>query len=129
MKKSLFAIFAGERLVSKLAVACVFFSSSLFASTSGFAQATSDKETTSIQRSSEAEKALKMEEPSYLTREERLKAKPLDWNSTIGKPRPRKLTPAEKETLQRARPESAAGGAPNPNAEEEARKLHPDDWK
>ncbi|MGH7840510.1 MAG: hypothetical protein ACREQT_03215, partial [Candidatus Binataceae bacterium] len=88
-----------------------------------------DGGTTSIQRGSDAEKALKMQEPQYQTREERLKAKPLDWNSTIGKPKPRTLTAAEREALRRARPESSAGGAPNPGANEEARKLHPDDWK
>ena len=42
--------------------------------------------TTSIQRGSE--KATEMKEPSFQTREERLRAKPLDWNSTIGTPKP-----------------------------------------
>jgi hypothetical protein len=54
---------------------------------------------------------------------------PLDWNSTIGEPTPRTLSPAEEEALQKGQPESTQGGAPNPNADEEARKLHPDDWK
>jgi len=85
--------------------------------------------TTSIQHGSAAEKALKMKEPSFQTRAERLNAKPLDWNSTIGKPSPKALTPAQKEALRRARPATAAGGAPNPKADEVARKLHPDDWK
>lgn len=75
-------------------------------------------ETTSIQRGTD--KATEMKEPSFQTREERLQAKPLDWNSTIGTPKPRVLS---------AQPESSAGGAPNPSAHEEALKLHPDDWK
>jgi hypothetical protein len=83
--------------------------------------------TTSIEHDSE--KARAMKEPSFQTEEERLNAKPLDWNETIGTPTPREATPAEKRSLARARPGAAAGGAPNPHAEEEARKLHPDDWK
>jgi hypothetical protein len=110
------------------ATGMVFLSPGL-ASTLALAQATSNGATTSIQRDSDAEKALKMPEPSYQTREERLNAKPLDWNSTIGKPKRRVLTASEREALRRAKPESTEGGAPNPNANEEARKLHPDDWK
>jgi hypothetical protein len=45
-----------------------------------------------------------------------------------GEPTPRTLTPAEEEALQKGQPESSQGGAPNPNADEEARKLHPEDW-
>jgi hypothetical protein len=83
--------------------------------------------TTSIQQGSE--KAREMKEPSFQTREERLNAKPLDWNSTLGTPTPRTLTPDEQRALQSAKPNSSAKGAPNRNAEKEARKLHPDDWK
>lgn len=118
MNMSLKLIFCGSVVLSLF-----------FASTPGHAQANSDGGTRSIQRGTETEKALKMEQPSYQTREERLNAKPLDWNSTIGKPKPRKLTPAERSALRKARPEATEGGAPNPNADEEARKLHPDDWK
>ena len=82
------------------------------------------------QHGSEAHKALKMEEPSFETREERLSAKPLDWNSTIGKPTPpRALSPAEEEELRKVPPGSTEGGAAHPNANEEARKLHPNDWR
>ena len=98
-------------------------------SSPSFAQAASEGATTSIVRGSEAEKSLKMQERSFQTREERLNAKPLDWNSTIGKPKPHPLSRAEIEALRRAKPESSEGGAPNPNANDEARKLHPDDWK
>jgi hypothetical protein len=114
-------------LSSNLAGACVAFFLLVLGSTQSVAQMGADNATTSIQRGTEAAKAL--QEPSYQTREERLNAKPLDWNSTLGKPTPRKLTPAEREALRRARPGSAEGGAPNPNAAEEARRLHPDDWR
>src|SRR5260370_38970970 len=111
-----------------IAVGVVLFSP-IDAASPSLAQAAPEGATTSIQRGSEAEKALKMQEPSYQTRGERLNAKPLDWNSTIGKPKPHRLSRAEREALRRARPESSEGGAPNPNANEEAQKLHPDDWK
>lgn len=123
------AVLVRVGLASKIAVAGVVVISLTVAPKPSLAQAASGKATTSIQRGSEAEKALKMEEPSYQTREERLKAKPLDWKSTIGKPKPRALSPAEREALRKARPGSTEGGAPNPKADEEARKLHPDDWK
>lgn len=83
--------------------------------------------TTSIQRDTEAARAL--QEPSFQTREERLRSKPLDWNATIGKPKRKAMTAAEKRALARARPETAAGGAPDPRADDEARKLHPEEWK
>jgi|GEM_PF-2899636 hypothetical protein len=108
--------------------AAVLFSL-ILATTAGQGQTPAENATKTIQRGSEAEKALNMQERSYQTREERLQAKPLDWNATIGKPKPRRLTPAERSALRGAKPESAEGGAPNPNADDEARKLHPDDWK
>jgi hypothetical protein len=98
------------------------------ASAGPVAQAADDS-TTSIQRESEHARALKLAEPAYPTREERLKAKPLDWRATSGKPTPRKLTAAEKEEMRRATVQSSEGGMPDPKADAEARKLHPDDWK
>jgi hypothetical protein len=100
-------------------VAAVF---AIVASKPGLAQmapAGNTANTMSIQRGSE--KANEMKEPSFQSREERLQAKPLDWNSTIGTPKPSGLASAPTE--------SSAGGAPNPNADEEALKLHPNDWK
>ena len=113
----------------KTGAACIALVSLTAAPVPGLAQAASAGSTTSIQRGSDAERALKMEEPSYQTREDRLKAKPLDWNSTIGKPKPRTPTATEKAAARKAKPGLAEGGAPNPKAEEEARKLYPDDWK
>jgi hypothetical protein len=83
--------------------------------------------TTTIKRDSEAAKA--MQEPSFQTREERLRSKPLDWNTTIGKPKRKPMTAAEKRALARAKPETAEGGKPDPRADEEARKMHPEEWK
>jgi hypothetical protein len=94
----------------------------IVASKQGFAQMEptgNTANTMSIQRGSE--KANELKEPSYQTREERLQAKPLDWNSTIGTPKP--LVPSSDQ------PEASASGAPNPNADEEALKLHPNEWK
>jgi hypothetical protein len=105
-------------------IAVVF---AIYASEQGLAQTAPAGGTTSIQQGSE--KAREMKEPSFQTREERLNAKPLDWNSTIGTPTPRTLTPDEQRASQSAKPKSAAGGKPNRNAAKEARKLHPDDWK
>lgn len=107
---------------------CVAIGVFTIASAWSVAQAADDT-TTSIQRESEPARALKLAEPSFQTREERLKAKPLDWRATSGKPTPRKLTAAEKENIRRATVQTSEGGAPDPHADEEARKLHPDDWK
>ena|SRR5271165_2107398 len=126
---SLKAGLISDALAFKMAVAVIVLLPRIAAPTPALAQAAADAGTTSVQRGSDAEKALQLQEPSYQTREERLNAKPLDWNSTIGKPKPRTLTAAERQALRRARPESSGGGAPNPGADDEARKLHPDDWK
>jgi hypothetical protein len=93
------------------------------------ARAAQGDATATIERQSSDAKATKMEEPSYETREERLKAKPLDWKATVGKPR--RVAPPGSAVRKPARkaPASVQGGAPDPKAEEEARKLHPEDWK
>ena len=92
--------------------------------------ASAQDSTSTIKRDSEAAKA--MQEPSFQTREERLRAKPLDWNATIGKPKRKAQTAAEKKALARtkgAKGETSEGGAPDPKADEEARRLHPEEWK
>jgi hypothetical protein len=92
--------------------------SAFVASSQSLAQ-TPPGSTTSIRRDSD--QARQMREPSFQTREERLNAMPLDWNSTIGTPRTEERGVNEGQT--------SAGGAPDPRADEEARRLHPDDWK
>jgi len=119
------ALAAGVLAVSAIFVSAIFvsaiFVAAIFVATPGLAQSTTINH--------DSAKARQMKEPSFQTREERLNAKPLDWNSTIGTPKPHTPTAAERKALQGAKPGSAGGGAPNPKAEEEARKLHPDDWK
>lgn len=110
-----------------VAAAGIVALSAIVVLTSSFAQTAPNTGTASLERNSD--KARKMKEPSFETREERLKAKPLDWNTTIGKPKPRVLTPEEKNALANAKAEASESGKPNPKAEEEARRLHPDDWK
>jgi hypothetical protein len=85
------------------------------------------QDTTSIKRDAESAKALA--EPSYQTREERLNSKPLDWNATIGKPKRKAATAAEKKALGKVKGETSEGGAPDPKADEEARRLYPQEWK
>ena len=123
------ASLTGHGLAFAMTATSIIVVFALVASKPNLAQTAPAGGTTSIERGSEAEKALNMKEPSFQTREERLNAMPLDWNSTIGEPTPRTLSPAEEEALKKAQPESTQGGAPYPNADEEARKLHPEDWK
>jgi hypothetical protein len=115
--------------VFAMTAAGVIAVSAIVASQPGLAQTAPAGDTTSIQRGTDAEKALNLKEPAFQTREERLNAKPLDWTSTIGTPKPTMLTPAQQEALRRAQPVKAEAGAPDPKADEEARRLHPDDWK
>ncbi len=93
----------------------------------GIAQQLPADGSTSIKHDSD--KARELKEPSFETREQRLAAQPLDWNSTLGTSSPRKLTARELRAIKTARATSSKPGAPNPKAEEEARRLHPDDWK
>ena len=116
----------GKRLAVLTAAAGAVLSAN-FAAQPGLAQPAPASATASIQQDSE--KGRLMKEPSFQTREARLAAKPLDWNTTIGTPKPRVLTAEERRALQIAKPTTSAGGAPNANAVREARRLHPDDWK
>ena len=121
--------FAGLGVAFAMTAACLFALSALVLSKPSLAQTGPEEGTRAITQGSEAAKALNAAQPRTGTREERLSEKPLDWNSTIGKPTPRTLTPREEEALRKAPAEKTEGGAPNPNAEAEARKLHPEDWK
>jgi len=114
--------------IRSVAASITFFAFAVVLSASP-ALAASDKNTATIESGSATTKAMKMKEPSYQTREERLKAKPLDWKATTGKPKARVLSPAEKRALRMAKPQSSEAGTPSPKADEEARKLHPNDWQ
>src|SRR5215471_15420852 len=111
--------FAGYDLAVVVTAAGLLAVSSIVVATPGRAQSAPAASTTSIE--SNSEKARAMKQPSYETREERLRAKPLDWTKTIGKPAPvRKMTDAERKAMENLKGETAGGGAPNPKAEEEA---------
>jgi hypothetical protein len=69
------AILISDGLAFKMAIAGTVLFSGIAAPTPALAQAASGGRTTPFQRGSDAEKALKMQEPSYQTREERLKRK------------------------------------------------------
>jgi hypothetical protein len=103
--------------------------SAVFSAPCAHAQSAANGGSTAITRGSDVERKLNLAEPSLATREERLKVQPLDWTTTIGKPTPRKLTATERKLLKNAKPTSSGGGAPHPEAEAEARRLHPEDWK
>lgn len=87
------------------------------------AQGTTRTETTTtLERRSVAAQAEREAKP-YQTREGRLRAKPLDWNSTLGK-----RGPAVEKAPVEGKPESSEPGRPNPNAKREAQRLHPEEW-
>ena len=65
----------------------------------------------------------------YQTREQRLQAKPLDWNSTIGKPQEPAAAPTDAAPAPQGTPGNAAGGAPNPKADSDARRQFPNEWR
>ena len=113
--------------MSKIVRRAIFLASGVALAQGAVFAAGQDKETTTIKRDSESAKS--MPEPSYQTREERLKAKPLDWNTTIGKPKRKAMTPAERKAQEGAKSESAEAGAPDPKANDEARRLYPEEWK
>lgn len=76
---------------------------------------------------STAGKALKA--PDKLSWEDRLNARPLDWNVTRGKPSRQPLTPEEQSALRDAELKMSDSGASAPEAAEEAGRLIPDEEK
>lgn len=90
----------------------------------GFGQEAATGGTTTIERKAVLEQADQDARP-YHTREGRLQAKPLDWNSTIGK----RVTPREKAPAKQGEPETTKGGSPNPDAKAEGQKLYPEEWR
>jgi hypothetical protein len=92
----------GRSFAFAMTAAGVVAVSAIVASKPSLAQMAPAGSTTSIQHGSE--KALKMKQPSFQTREERLKAKPLDWNSTIGKPSPKVSRPPRSKLCEQLGP-------------------------
>ena len=111
--------------MSKLLTRAICFASGVVLAQGAFAAGQDN--TTTIKRDTDAAKT--MPDPSYQTREERMKAKPLDWNTTIGKPKRKAQTPAERKAAENVKPETSEGGAPDPKANDEARRLYPEEWK
>ncbi len=65
--------------------------------------------------------------PKYNSREQRLQAKPLDWNSTIGKPNAPAQT--QDDTARQAPSGTAKGGTADPKADADARRQFPKEWQ
>jgi V8-like Glu-specific endopeptidase len=97
----------------------------LLASGPGFAQQPTAGATTTIDRKAVAKEA-DQDANKFKTREQRLQAKPLDWNSTIGKPTA-PAAPAEGAT--QGQPGTSSGGAANPKADSDARRQFPNEWR
>lgn len=110
------SVLAAAGFISTLAILCPATS---FAQTSTSTQ--------SIRADSAAAEKLP-KAPSFMTREERLRARPLDPRATSGKPTPLKLTKAELEELKNAKPGKSRGGAPDPSAKKVAKEQFPKDW-
>src|SRR5262249_56361123 len=84
-------------------------------------QGTSRTETTTtLDHRSVAAQAERDARP-YQTREGRLRAKPLDWNSTLGQREPA----AENAPAVEGTPENSEPARPNPTAKRHAPTLHP----
>jgi hypothetical protein len=120
------ASLTGRGFAFAITTAGIFGVAAIIASTLGFAQTTPNER--SVMVTPNSREALRIKEPHFEVREVRLAARPLDWNAPLGKLTPRKYTPEELEEL-RAPPQSSEGGRPDPRAEAEARRLHPEDWK
>jgi V8-like Glu-specific endopeptidase len=104
------AYFNGHGFALLMTAAGVAVVAAIIASTPSLTQTAPAGGILSIQRGSDAEKALNLKKPSHQ------REKPLDWKRTMGKPIPRVLTPAEEEALRRAQPRKTKRVAPNPNA-------------
>jgi hypothetical protein len=122
-KSHLFAPISASVLVAAGFIATL----AILCPSTSFAQ-TSSSSTQSIRAGSREAKNLP-KAPSFKTRKERLRAKPLDPKATSGKPRRVRLTKAELQELKNAKPGNSRGGAPNPNAKKAALKQYPNDWK
>ncbi len=119
----------GFRARKTIGAAFVIIGVPILVSGNSLAQEAAAGATRTIERKSIAPQADK-DKSGFATREGRLRAKPLDWNATIGKPgTPPALTPGDEESIKSAKPSFASGGAPDPNSKEEAKRLYPDEWR
>ena len=65
---------------------------------------------------------------TYQTRAGRLQAKPLDWSATIGKPTPPSAPSEPQSNNTNIQGSTSEGGLPNPRANLDAQRMHPNDW-
>lgn len=114
--------------VVSIVATIVLASATLLIPSRCWAQEDTGDKTKTIERKSMGAQADRDEAP-YAVKENRLQAKPLDWNTTIGKPGKAAITPEEQEAIAKGKPETAPGGAADPKAIEDAKKLHPEDWR
>ena len=99
----------------------------LLAPSTGFAQQppATGSEVTKIERKATPRAA--QDADKFKTREQRLRAQPLDWNTTIGRPTD---APAEAPAdPSREQPGAAPGGSPNPKADDAARRQFRNEWR
>jgi V8-like Glu-specific endopeptidase len=113
----------GLRRASSFIVVALAF----LASGQAFAQPAPAGETRTIERRSVVTQA-DQDARKFRTREQRMQEKPLDWNTTIGTPSPPAVAPPA-DTSPRAEPGTAQGGAPNADADNEARRAFPNEWR
>lgn len=88
---------------------------------------TASDPTVTIERKSVSPEAAR-ESNRFKTRQGRLKAKPLDWNATIGTPEKRGEEAAPEERAARE-PGTTKGKAPSPKARRDAQRLYPNEWR
>ncbi len=67
------------------------------------------------------------DERKFRTREDRMKVPPLDWNTTTGRPAGQPA-PA-RDNAPSGESGSTTGGAPNPKADDEAKRQFPNEWR
>src|SRR6266567_8328536 len=101
----------------------------LFSGNTFAQEAASRDKVTTIERKAATAKT-ESDAKKFKTREGRLESKPLDWNTTTGKPTYPSAPPsAQEERAKPAEPSAANGGAPNPKAKKEAQKRYRKEWR
>src|ERR1700680_3714754 len=116
----------GRQTCSPVAASFIVVAMALLVPSQTLAQQAPASETRTIERRSGPPRA-DQDKKKFRTREQRLQEKPLDWNATIGTPAPEAVAPPG-ETAPAAQPGTVEGGAPNPKADDDARRAFPNEW-
>jgi len=112
---------SSKQWISKLCIVTI----GTFSPLAIYSQQTSTETTTTVKRESLPPAQVESDKQAverYHTREGRIQAKALDWNSTLGKPKPVKRPPVQ------GKPATSNPGRPNPDGKREGQRLHPEDW-